>query len=476
VKGDAGSSLVLSRSGEGADFEGRLVRLTRNQAVFELCNPSIVLRTSEVLPEFSIASGGRKLYSGRAVVRGVVHTGVAVVCDVTLSSEYWSDVDLGTALSRPPHLRDEYRAFLKGWERTARVLPEFKLVMGDLQSFFSELRLWLEQIELGIRSSPSSGSDELERKVIDELAGPVVRSIDVFVDRFEELAERLDPEVVPFHQSYLRRSLHPWLLSSPFAYRAYHKPLGYAGDYEIVDMMLRPPYEGSTLFAKVLNVWLLGQAPATAHRNRVDYLSRTLMQENLRLQRQGRGLRVFNMGCGPAAEVQRFLQSCAGSDQTAFTLVDFNEETLQYVRRWVSALKNDTGRIGTVSLVRKSVQTVLKEAVRSGRSPQEQYDFVYCAGLFDYLPDPTCRRLMDVFYDMLAPEGLLLVTNVSDVMNRARPFRYSMEYMLDWYLTYRDGHALASLAPARAPREQVRVIAEETGVNVFLEVRKPSHA
>ncbi|HOB32009.1 MAG TPA: hypothetical protein PKH32_03915 [Verrucomicrobiota bacterium] len=196
VKGDAGSSLVLSRSGEGADFEGRLVRLTRNQAVFELCNPSIVLRTSEVLPEFSIASGGRKLYSGRAVVRGVVHTGVAVVCDVTLSSEYWSDVDLGTALSRPPHLRDEYRAFLKGWERTARVLPEFKLVMGDLQSFFSELRLWLEQIELGIRSSPSSGSDELERKVIDELAGPVVHSIDVFVDRFEELAERLDPEVV----------------------------------------------------------------------------------------------------------------------------------------------------------------------------------------------------------------------------------------------------------------------------------------
>ena len=36
-------------------------------------------------------------------------------------------------------------------------------------------------------------------------------------------------------------------------YRAYTKPLGYAGDYEVVNMMLRDPFEGDSLFAKVIN-------------------------------------------------------------------------------------------------------------------------------------------------------------------------------------------------------------------------------
>ena len=108
--------------------------------------------------------------------------------------------------------------------------------------------------------------------------------------------------------------------------------------------------------------------------------------------------------------------------------------------------------------------------------PENQYDFIYCAGLFDYLADRACRRLMNIFYDMLAPGGLLVATNVTDVMNRSRPFRYSMEYLLDWHLIYRDGPRVGALAPDRAPPDSSKVLIEDTGVNVFLEVRKPSDA
>jgi extracellular factor (EF) 3-hydroxypalmitic acid methyl ester biosynthesis protein len=104
-----------------------------------------------------------------------------------------------------------------------------------------------------------------------------------------------------------------------------------------------------------------------------------------------------------------------------------------------------------------------------------QYDFVYCAGLFDYLTDSVCKRLMNYFYDMLAPGGLLLSTNVTDILNRSRPFRYSMEYILDWHLIYREGQAMNKLAPDRAPADTVKVITDDTGVNVFLEIRRPLH-
>ena len=61
-------------------------------------------------------------------------------------------------------------------------------------------------------------------------------------------------------------------------------------------------------------------------------------------------------------------------------------------------------------------------------------------------------------------------------MNSSRPFRYSMEYMLDWHLIYRDGRHFAGLAPESASPDDVTVLSESSGVNVFIEVRKPNHA
>ena len=82
------------------------------------------------------------------------------------------------------------------------------------------------------------------------------------------------------------------MLCSPFAYRTYQKPLGYAGDYEMVNMLLRNPQEGSSVFAKVLNVWFLAQPPAQAHRNRIQYLTQKLMEESARLRPQGRVAKI----------------------------------------------------------------------------------------------------------------------------------------------------------------------------------------
>jgi extracellular factor (EF) 3-hydroxypalmitic acid methyl ester biosynthesis protein len=119
----------------------------------------------------------------------------------------------------------------------------------------------------------------------------------------------------------------------------------------------------------------------------------------------------------------------------------------------------------------------LKDGGRSiQRSSKEQYDYIYCAGLFDYLSDNICKQLMNIFYEMLAPGGLLLATNATDALNSSRPFRYSMEYLLDWHLIYRDKGQFADVAPDLASQENVAVIVEDTAANLFLEVRKPKNA
>ena len=56
----------------------------------------------------------------------------------------------------------------------------------------------------------------------------------------------------------------------------------------------------------------------------------------------------------------------------------------------------------------------------------------------------------------------------------SNPIRHIQEHIFDWFLIYRDGKQLASLAPEQSIRDHCLVRAEYTGCNIFLEIRKPS--
>jgi extracellular factor (EF) 3-hydroxypalmitic acid methyl ester biosynthesis protein len=79
---------------------------------------------------------------------------------------------------------------------------------------------------------------------------------------------------------------------------------------------------------------------------------------------------------------------------------------------------------------------------------------------------------MSIMYDWLAPGGLLVATNV-DVSN---PLRHGMDHLLDWHLVYRNSSQARALYPAQAPAESASIRSDITGVNFFIEVRKPLHA
>lgn len=251
-------------------------------------------------------------------------------------------------------------------------------------------------------------------------------------------------------------------------YRIFQKPLGYAGDYEMVNMILRDPCEGSSLFAKILNVYILSQAPAEAHRNRVKYLTQRLTEETRRIARTGKMARILNLGCGPAKEVQEFLVQDDISERAQLTLLDFNDETLAYTGRLVEEIKSKGRRFTPVQTVKKSVHQILKEAGRP-KDESQLYDFIYCAGLFDYLSDRICKRLMNIFYDMLAPGGLVVATNVDS----SNPIRNVMEYIFEWHLVYRNNDQFEALKPDAAQPGTFTVKADHTGANIFIEVRKP---
>jgi extracellular factor (EF) 3-hydroxypalmitic acid methyl ester biosynthesis protein len=467
----ASESWAVFENAQGMESRAGILRLTRHAVVFELYASVVPFHLSEALNRFQITVGERVVFSGRAVLANLVNTGTATVCEATLD-DAWIDLDFASQQNLRSRLQSDFQAFLDATQRTFHVSAPFKLAVAELQYFLGELRRWLEQVELWIRSEPAGNRHQIEQTILVQLREFILPFLGSLFLRFEETCGEADQIQRPMFAYYAKKQLHPLVLCAPFMYRTFQKPLGYAGDYEMVNMMVRDPFEGGSLFAKVLNAFFLSTPPVQAHRNRIIYLKRLLLEETARVLSENRTASIFNLGCGPAKEIQEFIAEQEVAAKAHFTLVDFNEETIAYTSSVMEEIQARTRRTVGLQFFKKSVVQLLKEAGKPGSAlAVPRYDFVYCAGLFDYLPNNVCQKLMSVFYQMLAPGGLLVATNV-DVSN---PSRNWMECSVDWHLFYRDYKEMTGLIPQQASPDLAAVKAEGSGVNIFIEIRKPLH-
>jgi extracellular factor (EF) 3-hydroxypalmitic acid methyl ester biosynthesis protein len=463
-------SLIVCENSQNISIRATLLRMTRYIVSFEVYNPYSILQLSEVLRTFKIVIDGKTIYSGRATITSIVNTGLLLVCEASLDDESWLDVDILSPAVQVDRLAVDFDRLINDWSKVEQVSPELKIIVSDMQALLRDIRRWLEQVELSLRSTPPLERSKMEMTFIERLNSLVLPITENLFTKFESIAVGIQEDVRAVHRAYARRQLHPLILCSPFMYRTFHKPLGYAGDYEMVNMILRDPIEGASLFAKVLNTHFVGVAPAEGHRNRVTYLNRTLREETKRRAKMGLITNIFNLGCGPAKEIQDFLVYDDLCERATFTLLDFNDETLAYTGKLLNDIKMKHQRQAPITMIQRSVHQILKDGPRGPETGKDTlYDVVYCAGLFDYLSDRVCRKLMDTFYEMLVPGGLLVATNVE----ASNPARQMMEYLMDWHLIYRDAEQLMTVAPQKAPRENCRVLSDDTRVNIFIEVRKP---
>ena len=470
---ESSQSVITCRNSQGTELTANLLRIKRYSVVFEVYNPYSILQLSEVLSDFRIMASRRMLYHGKAVVSNLMNTGIVLVCEAMLD-EGWVEVDFLSSVTSSAGpggsgaLAGQFANFMAEWKSANQVQDPFKLVVAELSSMLSGVQHWLTGVDVGIRTTVTRRRDDLENEIFASIEGRVVEEVLPSMEKFEEISREVGEAEVAVHKAYVRRELHPIVLCSPFLYRTYTKPLGYAGDYEMVNMMLRNPYEGSSAFAKLLNFALLNTEPVVAHRNRIDFLIDKLRSQCARRVSLGsRGkTRVFNLACGPAMEVQRFLRECEESDLAEIDLLDFNPETLEYTRERIQEAKMGGGRETQVRYFQRSVHQLLRSATQGGDDEFTNYDIVYCAGLFDYLSQRVCKRLVELFCTMIRPGGIVIVTNVA----ASNPRKAWMEYVMEWNLIYRGEEEMNDLVPDGLNLKGTTVQADSTGVNLFLEI------
>jgi extracellular factor (EF) 3-hydroxypalmitic acid methyl ester biosynthesis protein len=464
---DSNGSVAVFKTRDGVETRSAILRLARYAVAFEFCNPAVVLRTSEVLDKFFI--DGRMIYSSRAVVGGLIDAGARIICEVKLD-----DMGAETDFFLQPFGADldgelAYSRFFRQWQKHYWISQEFKVQVTDIQAFLVATRQWLEQVEFDLGISRDSRQPEQKYETLEIIAQHVISAFNAQHERFEELAYAIPEEHYGAHQEFVRRQWQPLFLCSPFGQRTFYKPLGYAGDYEMMNMIHRNRPEGGTFYEKLIHFLLVSQWPAQSVRNRVAHLKNNLLKETARVVRSGRRARILNVGCGPAREVQDFVKETPLANEADFALLDFNEETLDYARSQINQAKSQFSRQTRVETRRVSVHQLLRQNAHQEHFGSEPgYDLIYCGGLFDYLSEPTCQSLVNLFYGWLRPRGTVIVAN----MNDSKPFRNFIEFVLDWQLIYRDSRKMLVLVPERV-RDTARVITEPTSVNLFLHLGKP---
>ena len=274
-----------------------------------------------------------------------------------------------------------------------------------------------------------------ELDIVNEqlLAGRIARPLD---ELFDELLERRenDPQDWPeFAQSCLSHPVCKLLHQDPFTYRAFAKPRGYAGDAVMMDYIYglgeaAPAALSATPLGRAIFQYMGTRPAAQAVRYR-----RRLLAELIDSVAERGGSSVLAIAAGHLREAELSAAAHAGKLQE-FVAFDQDQASL-------SVVAHDYAHLG-VRAVPGSVRHIL-----AGKTKLAQYDFVYAAGLFDYLNAPIAAALTRRMFEMTRPGGIMLIPNFLTGM-RDRGY---MEAIMDWHLIYRthtDMEALAAVLPS----------------------------
>jgi extracellular factor (EF) 3-hydroxypalmitic acid methyl ester biosynthesis protein len=353
---------------------------------------------------------------------------------------------------------------VQGQDRFKSLVAEFRLMLEDARASLTELEASLPWDLLhGEHRSPAR--EALVERLRREFVGDMLHYSDE-IDAALRVSSRDEREAL---REFSTRYLHDLLMQSPSMYRARFKPLGYPGDYEVMNDIYVNHLRGTNLFAKALNLGFVSTAAARAVRARKDLIKAQLSAQ-LDAGESSRPLRVLSIAAGPAQEIYEFLAERATMPRPLeVVLFDQDKRALSYsygrLKRIVSAKwKKEV----TLVHLHDSIKRVLRgNPVFSG---QGQFDFVYSCGLLDYVQLLTAVSLCRGLFGLVAPGGKLLVGN----MVPASPSRWFMELHLDWFLVYREREEILEIGRAAAGTAELELLEEATGLNPFMALTRPA--
>jgi extracellular factor (EF) 3-hydroxypalmitic acid methyl ester biosynthesis protein len=360
-------------------------------------------------------------------------------------------------------------------EQCESLPPEWRSGVADLRQLLEAVRGELDDIERGDGYDPIRPSDD-EARLFDRLRSRWGVVYYEAASALHAASKKLDPRQVVLGHRYASSMLMPVLRACPLHRRAYEKPLGYAGDYRMMELCYAQEPGGEGLFGRFLHT--IGQHYTLA---RAVVSREVVARSAIRAAASTDGdspVRILALAAGAAIEARRFVEETAILQRPVeLILLDqdlgAHETAHRHIARALLERHRDSLPV-TVHGLHFSVRQLLKPSTAEDRwvvsEMLSDLDLAYSAGLYDYLSDRLAAALTRFLYSRIRPGGRLLLGNLVETPDST----WIMNYVWGWPLVYRDEERMLRLADGlRASGPRVTITRDATEKCLFLDVTKP---
>lgn len=368
--------------------------------------------------------------------------------------------DFINSLKKSSHLLDQSSQIINKLES----LPHsFVKLVAKIEGYLSYIKNHIDEIEVKM-TYESQATKETLKDIIFKMFFPefsnymISCSIELDQMRDEIYQEHIKETATEYYQKHLTK----FFLDSPYAKRAMEKPRSYAGDFEMMNQLYRSVPEGNSLFAALMHMYLISEPAGHSVKFRKQYFVdhfKTLTTES--------NNNVLSVACGPAVEIREFIRSVdiQESESFNFFLLDQDEDALLDAKKDIDTIMLNKDVRSKFNFVNASIRKIFERKGLSFIEPGIKFDFIYTAGLFDYLDQKAAKFLTSILFNSLAKNGTLVIGN----FNVSLTSKTSMEMALDWHLIYRNEQQMLDLSN-NLPAE-VKLTTDTQKVQWLLEIK-----
>jgi hypothetical protein len=258
------------------------------------------------------------------------------------------------------------------------------------------------------------------------------------------------------------------LLIGGFAYqslivkRANDKPLGYPGDYELLETI----YDDRFLSERIglyFDRSFLDNSYSVAVRNRKDKM-KVILGEFISSSSQPI-LEILNLACGSCREIKELLSTVVfHKNRIVFKCVDQDEAALEFAKRSLGELPENI----EIEFLKENILEIINRSSYYSNLIGKQ-DLIYSIGLADYLPDRILKKLVHFCFELLHPGGRLIITH-KDV-DKYKPLH--PDWFCDWTFIPRNKEKLSILVKnSGIDNSSTTIETDDSQIIIFLTICK----
>ncbi len=311
---------------------------------------------------------------------------------------------------------------------------EYKLLDSEFVSLTKEMGEFLQDIkEKFDKFDRLNSSEQRQIDLIKINKKKIFDRLDKFFAKAWSIVKNFERDRYIIHQNHYQQTLGYLLLDLIETNRhVYRKPLGYSGDYIMMEYIYNysgdHDYLGSSSYEKLFNNYTcnIPISCSTFHRKR--FLKEKIVET---LGKKDKA-KILSVGCGSATELIELLNEGKVIKPILFTCLDSEKKVLDYIESRVRKIEMEKKQFFSMEYLCRDITSIIRD--ENLKNKLKDCDLVYAFGIFDYLSDRMAKRLTKELYQLLQKESNLIICNVSSENSSHRAY---YELLGGWNMVHR---------------------------------------